>query len=146
MKIYGKIKKGVFNHLKPLCDALIQFEGKEIVIEVRERTKRRTVNQERFYRGVLLTMIRDFENDRQPHINPDNPQVFSLDSMHLWCKMIMGRTKMEMLPNGEYVEVPISNADPELGRMDYEKGNDELRRHYALLGLQLPYPNEVEYI
>jgi hypothetical protein len=145
IKLYGKIVGGKYPFMQALLDGLRAYDGREIVIEIKERVKRRSVNQERFYRGVLLPMIRDFENERQLHTNPDNPQVFSLDSIHLWCKMIMGRTKMEQQPDGEYREVAVSNADPNLGKMDYEKGNDKLRQFYAPLGLQLPYPNEVDY-
>lgn len=136
IKLYGKITNGKYPFPSYLSDAIKSYDGREVVIEIKERPKRRSVNQERFYRGVIIPMVRDFENDRKD-------TAFSLDSIHLWCKLIMGRTKYEKLPDGEYREVAISNADPNLGKMDYEKGNDLLRKHYAKEGLQIPYPNEV---
>jgi hypothetical protein len=138
MKIYGTIKKGVFNHLKPLCDALIQFEGKEIIVEVRERKKVRSIKQNKYYWKVVIPAVVEVlwemgNNEADEEMAHEVCKACFMPPEGI--KKVKGR-KREM----EHRSTRF------LSTKGFEAYTETIRQWAASEGKQILLPNEVEYI
>jgi hypothetical protein len=138
MKIYGTIKKGVFNHLKPLCDALIQFEGKEIVIEVRERKKVRSLKQNKYYWKVVIPAV--VEVLWELGNNEADEEM-----AHEVCKAVFMPPEGIKKVKGRKKEIE-HRSTRFLSTKGFGAYTETIRQWAASEGKQILLPNEVEYL
>jgi hypothetical protein len=123
-------------HSHPSCIQKMRELG-QFYIELRPFSKHRSARQERFYRGVILPMIRKFEMDARN-------KTFTLGDVHNYVKVrILGRTENVELLDGTFQESIISNADPRNTTLSWEEEMERIRAHYAEKGLVLPLPHEL---
>lgn len=99
--------------------------GAEQVISL----KSRSLNENRYFHGVLLPLICDYTGDEP-------------EAMKLYLKRKFGWMKTETVC-GEVVEVPMSTAA--MLTVDFEKFMSQIRMWGDTKGIYLPEPNELPH-
>jgi hypothetical protein len=138
MKIYGKITGGVFAGLKALCDFLYSFEGKEVVIEVRELRRIRSIKQNKYYWKVVIPAVVEVlwemgNNEADEEMAHEVCKACFMPPEGI--KKVKGR-KREM----EHRSTRF------LSTKGFEAYTETIRQWAASEGKQILLPNEVEYI
>jgi hypothetical protein len=113
---------------KSLFDIELQgYEGKEIFVTLSEAKRSRSLNQNRYYWGVVLKIL-------------GNEFGYSVDEMHDILKQKFLENK-EVEFNGESFKVYKSTTS--LTTKEFEEYTANIRRWAAELSVQVPEPNEV---
>lgn len=101
MKFVGKINGFVFERQKQLIDSFRKFEGKKVEIEVKEYVKKPTDPQRAYYFAAMVTPI--------VLALREHGAVLDKDQVHDYLMRDIGKnTKIDVLPNGEIIEVRMS--------------------------------------
>lgn len=97
-----------------------------------DATKKRSENQNNFYRGFIVPAVRDFSF----HVNGNN---LTLDETHHdIIRYVWKHTEYRKTFNGELVEERKSSTESDTQL--WEIYQDITRAYFANLGLQLPFP------
>lgn len=126
----GKLPARVFQELTRLAK---RFEGKTLVIEVREQKRRRSSNQNAYYFGVVVKLVAQMFRDAGNWVDEDE--------VHEFLKQHVGKLSQNVVtPDGEVLKVPASTK--RLSTMDFEVYLDRIRTWAAEYGCMIPLPNE----
>lgn len=119
---------------KAIAGLIAKVPGKRIKITIALYKRRRSENQNAFYWGVILPMMKDAINEYGNQMNEDEAHEFIKEE-------IWKHTKTITRPDGS--KKPIIRSSTELTTTEWEE-KIELTRAWAAfeLGLILPYPNE----
>lgn len=121
-------------HAKRVGEAIRAFDGKRVLISVKEMKKIRSLNQNAFYQGPFVEYIRQRLLECGHRL--------SHDDIHSGLRDTYAKNGYTIfLPDGSPFKVPPSTA--RLPTMEFEGYLDEIRADYAArFDWQLPYPNE----
>lgn len=108
-------------------------EGKKIIVSLRPFTKRRSCQQNAFYWGVAVPLIRQMFFDAGT--------VCSAEEIHLFLKQYVGKITKEITkPDGEICSVPAESK--KLTTAEWEDYLTAIRAWAAEFGCIIPMPNE----
>lgn len=129
----GKLAEGVFITIR---DLIAKMEGKNLVITIKEQKRQRSQKQSRFYRGVVIPVVREvFYNAGRP---------ISAHGAHVFCKVsIGGMSNMVQAPSGEWVDDIETSVN--LTTEQWEIWINQIRAWVAEWGQDgeiVPFPNE----
>lgn len=125
----GKLAVSVSVSIKNL---LKMYDGKKVSIAITEHKKKRSVNQNAFYWGVLLPAVRLWLYEQG--INFDAEETHEFVVRHIWK-----HTELINLDENLY-ERRLSSKN--LNTMEWEQYMDLTRQWAAEKGFELPFPNE----
>lgn len=111
-----------------------RMDGKRLVISVREQKRRRSLNQNAYYWGVVVELV------TQMFVEAGNS--ISRDDVHDFLKQHVGKLEREIhTPDGEVVTTLGSTAA--LTTQEFEVYLEKIRAWAAEFGLVIPLPGEV---
>lgn len=126
----GKLPDRVFNELARVAG---RFEGKTLVVEVREQKRRRSTSQNAFYWSVVVKAVTQMFRDAGNWVDEDE--------VHEFLKNHVGKLSQNVVtPDGEVLKVPASTK--RLSTIDFELYLDRIRAWAAEYGCQIPLPHE----
>ena len=126
----GKLKKN-----RDLISEVIQsLEGKDIVITIEKKRKKRSNNQNAYYHGIVIPILKQgFYNNLGEHVGTDEIHTF-LKNRFLFKEIVNEQ-------NAEIIKMPQSTT--ELSTIQFEEYLDKIREFATeFLSIQIPLPNE----
>lgn len=133
-KVYTAIKPDgriPSEQAKLLRDAILQHVGKDVLITIERKRKRRSLNQNAFMHGAFFESL----SDMFLHYGMDYDEATVKEIF----KHQFGVKRVIELPNGSREVICASTR--EYTTAECEEAMEKARRHYAEYW-QLPYPNE----
>lgn len=120
----AQIKTGiiVFEKPKEAYKYIEGFEGKYVEVVVRKERSERSNNQNNYYWGVVLQLLSDHTG-------------YTTDEMHEICK------HQFLIVHGQFDYV---KSTTKLNTVEFEKYLDDIKNWAAVLGVNIPNPNECE--
>lgn len=116
-----------------LAAVLSRMEGKRIILTVREQKRRRSLNQNAYYWGVVVEMVTGMFREAGNNVNPEE--------VHEFLKLRVGKLSRVMVtPHGEVVKSLASTTS--LSTQEFEVYLEKVRAWAAEFGLVIPLPNE----
>jgi hypothetical protein len=135
VEIESKVLNGKLEKNRELLSEVIQsLEGKDIVIIIEKRRKKRSNPQNAYYWSVVLPMMQTgFYNNLGEHVGIQEAHEF-----------LKGRFLFREVVNQELGEViKLSKSTTELSTIEWEEYMDSIRAFSTeFLGIQIPLPNE----
>ena len=135
VEIDSKVVNGKLEKNRDLISEVIQsFEGKDIVITIEKKKKRRSNPQNAYYWSVVLPMMQTgFYNNLGEHVGIQEAHEF-----------LKGRFLFREVVNQELGEViKLSKSTTELSTIEWETYMDQIRSFSTeFLGINIPLPNE----
>lgn len=115
-------------------EAIRAFNGKRIVVAIKEMKRKRSLNQNNFYQGPFVEAVR-------LNLLECGYRV-SHDDIHGGLRDAYAKNSFTIyLPDGTPFRVPPSTA--RMATLEFEDYLEEIRSDYATrFGWQLPFPNE----
>jgi len=128
----GKLPPSVSQQI---TSCLSGFEGKRVIVAIREQKKRRSLNQNAYLWSVVYGRIVDVFREYGNNVDAED--------VHAYCKDNIGKLKQVFVtPNGEVLTGPGSTA--KLSTIEFEVYAEKVRAWAAeTLGIGIPLPNEV---
>lgn len=124
-------KLSVYRH-QELTDWRLKHTGKEVVLSLKVKRKYRSTNQNGYYWGCVVPMVRDAMNSYG--------NEFDSDTAHEFLKKEFNTKEVEV-HEGHFVKVPVSTSD--LDTAEFSAYIELIRRFAAeVLGIYIPNPNE----
>lgn len=119
--------------LHRLLDAIAKMDGKRLILTLKEQKRRRSLNQNSYYWGVVIPpIVRMFRE----HGNMVDGQ-----DVHEFLKLRVGKLAMNIVtPDGEVVKSLGSTA--KLTTMEMEVYLERVRAFAAEYGVAIPLPGE----
>jgi hypothetical protein len=109
------------------------FEGKRVTVSLAESKRTRTNNQNAFWWGVCIPIIRSWF--------AEHGYNFDAEEVHDWIvRRVWKQTEVILGPDGEPYERRLSST--KLSTVEWERAIDEVRRCGAEHGLVIPFPRE----
>ena len=128
--VNGQIKR----NRNLVLEAIKSFEGKTIILTIERQTKKRTNNQNAYYHGVLIPILKNAIKDSWG-------EVWSSERCHEFCKMQFNFTEKVNEETGEIVRLPKSTTENTTTAM--EEYHSEIRNFIKeWFGADCPLPNE----
>jgi hypothetical protein len=126
----GKLEK----NRELLSDVIKSLEGKDIVIIIEKKRKKRSNPQNSFYHGVVIPLMKQgFYNSLGEHVGTDEIHTF-LKNRFLFKEIVNEQ-------NAEIIKMPQSTT--ELTTIQFEEYLDKIREFSTeFLGIQIPLPND----
>ncbi len=113
--------------------AIKELAGKFVRVSVEEYKPLRSLNQNRFYFGVVIPAIRE-------HLAQFGA-VLSPEEVHDWTvKKVWKHCELVQMPDGEVYDKRLSSKN--LTTADWEAKIELTRAYWAERGLILPFPHE----
>jgi hypothetical protein len=135
IEIESKVLNGKLEKNRDLISEVIQsLEGKDIIITIEKKKKKRSNPQNSFYWSVVLPMMQTgFYNNLGEHVGIQEAHEF-LKARFLFREVV----------NQELGEViKLSKSTTELSTIEWEEYMDSIRAFSTeFLGIQIPLPNE----
>ncbi|MDA7514223.1 hypothetical protein N8508_00380 [bacterium] len=129
---YSEVKNGSISNSASIRNAIHSFEGKRIEISIQIAKKKRSVEQNRYYYGVVVPIVTAALIDSGVRVTDGNTHDF---------------LKLEFLKydvpteNGEYITMVKSTT--ELSTSEFMDYTAEIQQWAAeFLGIEIPNPNE----
>lgn len=135
VEIITEIRNGKFVRNRPtIKKAVEQFDGKTIVITIQQQRTQRSNNQNNYYWGVIVPMVRS-------GLNETTGEVFSNNEVHEWLKHQFNFKELINEETGEIVKLPKSTSDN--STTEQEVYHEQIRR-FAIewFNIIIPLPNE----
>lgn len=139
-KALGSVKNGQLSVYRKdkLLNTLQDYEGCIVEIIIRKKTKGRSVQQNRYYWGIVLDIVKD-------GLTEVNGERYDLQSAHKEVKKHLNGFEVLDFENMKIEVEPESTAD--LPSEEFEALMEDLRRWaYEFLKVTIPLPNELEII
>jgi hypothetical protein len=95
--IRGFVQGGRFSQRMFLADVIKGYEGKDLVITVRQMRKRRTDKQNMYWWGTVVRMVLE-RLKAEPKIDQDVRDSLTLDDAHNIIKIAIGVSRTVALP------------------------------------------------
>lgn len=120
----AQIKTGIiiFDRPKEAYGYLQTLEGKYVEVVVRKERSERSNNQNNYYWGVVLQLLSDHTG-------------YTTDEMHEICK------HQFLIVHGKFDYV---KSTTKLNTVEFEEYLDKIKNWAAVLGVNIPNPNECE--
>lgn len=118
---------------KVILDALQRMEGKKVEVTIAEYRKKRSNNENRFYFGVVLPMVKAYLMESGDNLDLEETHEFIV--RHIWK-----HTKI-IQRDGEVMEVRLSST--RLSTTEWEQMIELTRVWAAHHGFDIPYPQEL---
>jgi hypothetical protein len=126
----GKLPNAIANRL---AAELNHLDGKRVVITVKEQKRRRSMNQNSYYWGVVVAAVTEMFRDAGNYVDADN--------LHDFLKLRVGELGPNIVtPDGKMTKSLGSTA--KLSTMKFEWYLERIRAWAAEFGLVIPLPNE----
>lgn len=126
----GKLPKAVSERIAAV---IRQFDGKRVVVTVKEQKRRRSLNQNAFYWGVVVQMVTQMFRDAGNYVDPED--------VHDFLKLRVGKlTQVFVSPDGKVIKSIGSTT--KLSTQEFEVYLERIRAWAAEFGLVIPLPNE----
>ena len=134
-KFYPKVNNGVISPAirANIADAIKTLDGKNIVITIEERSKRRSEKQNDFMWGFVIPPIKQMFEDAGTPCTPNDVHAFLKEH-------VLGMMKMMVLPDGTRRAVVESSTLK--NTKEWEDNMEKIRAWAAGWGVTIPYPNE----
>ena len=117
-------------------DALRMLSGKAVTITIERKRRSRSIQQNRYYFGVIVEMI-----TRQ--LIADGWEV-SKEDVHEMMKVKFATKELFNESTGEVMQTTRSTTD--MSTTEFEEFNEACRRWAAeILGMNIPDPNQYEF-
>ena len=117
-----------------LSDVIKSLEGKDIIITIEKKRKKRSNPQNAYYWGIVLPMMQTgFYNNLGEHVGIQEAHEF-----------LKGRFLFREVVNQELGEViKLSKSTTELSTIEWETYMDQIRAFSTeFLGINIPLPND----
>lgn len=109
------------------------LDGKRVRVTVAEVSKKRSLNQNSYYWGVVIAMVREFVNELGNDMDEDE--------VHEFLKRHVGKlATMIKLPDGSVTKALRSTRKLTPG--EFEEYLEKIRAWAAEFGLIVPFPGE----
>jgi hypothetical protein len=135
VEIDSKVLNGKLEKNRDLISEVIQsLEGKDIIITIEKKRKKRSNPQNAYYWGIVLPMMQTgFYNNLGEHVGIQEAHEF-----------LKGRFLFREVVNQELGEViKLSKSTTELSTIEWETYMDQIRAFSTeFLGIQIPLPND----
>lgn len=119
---------------RQIGEAIRQFNGKRILLSIRQQEKLRSLNQNSFYQGPFIEALRVYLLDCGHRVSPEDIHG-GLRDAHAKNSFVIE------LPGGMPFRIPPSTT--RLSTTGFEEYLEEIRARFAEdFGWQLPLPNE----
>ena len=120
----AQIKTGIiiFDRPNEAYGYLQDLEGKYVEVVVRKERSERSNNQNKYYWGVVLQLLSDHTG-------------YTTEEMHCICK------QQFLLIHGQFDYV---KSTTKLNTVEFEEYLDKVKNWAAVLGVNIPNPNEAE--
>jgi hypothetical protein len=126
----GKIPTAVMHRL---LDAVAKMDGKRLILALREQKRRRSLNQNAYYWGVVLPPILQMFREAGNGVDAED--------VHTYLKEHVGKLKQVFVTkDGEVLTGAGSTA--KLSTQEMEVYLDRVRAWAAEYGVAIPLPNE----
>lgn len=110
-----------------------RMEGKRVLVTVREQKRRRSLNQNAFYWGVVVEAVTQMFRDAGNYVDPED--------VHDFLKLRVGKLAQVFVdPNGEVIK--STGSTTKLSTQEFEVYLDRIRAWAAEFGVVIPLPNE----
>ena len=128
--VNGQIKR----NRNLVLEAIKSFEGKTIILTIERQTKKRTNNQNAYYHGVLIPILKNAIKDSWG-------EVWSSERCHEFCKMQFNFTEKVNEETGEIIRMPKSTTENTTTAQ--EEYHSEIRNFIKdWFEVDCPLPNE----
>ena len=128
--IDGQIKR----NRNLVADAIKSFEGKTIILTIEKQTKKRSNNQNAYYHGVLIPILKNAIKDSWG-------EMWSSERCHEFCKMQFNFYERANEDTGEILRLPKSTTENTTTAM--EDYHSEIRNFIKeWFGVDCPLPKE----
>ena len=135
IEIESKVLNGKFKKNRDLIsDVIKSLEGKDIIITIEKKKRKRSNPQNNFYWGIVLPMMQTgFYNNLGEHVGIQEAHEF-----------LKGRFLFREVVNQELGEViKLSKSTTELSTIQFEEYLDKIREFATeFLSIQIPLPNQ----
>ncbi|RYZ34447.1 MAG: hypothetical protein EOP49_34525 [Sphingobacteriales bacterium] len=126
---FGKVK--VFQD-QDLKRWILENAGKDIRIRFQEKKKKRSNNQNSYYWGIMVPMVRRAINDLGHHLSEEDT--------HEFLKSRFNAQQIE-LTEGHYIDIPASTKG--LTTIEFNEYKERIQQFASeMLGIYIPDPNE----
>lgn len=130
----GKIPRLIW---ETLVHCVSKVPGKRVRLTISVYRKKRSNQQNAFYFGVVVPLVRNFFLDKGNNATADEIHIFI--KTNIWKHV-----KKFTLPNGDVVTVPDTST--KFTTAEWEDKMDLIRSFFAEFDLIIPYPHEgVDY-
>lgn len=127
----GKIPTAVLHRL---LHAVGKASGKRLVLVLKEQKRRRSLNQNSFYWGVVVPAVTGMFREHGNYYDDND--------VHEFLKLRVGKLAQNMLmPDGKVVKSLGSTT--KLTTQEFEVYVEKIRAWAAGYGLAIPLPNEI---
>ena len=128
-KAFVKNGKATFQNRERFDNHMLDYEGKAVVITVREQKNRRSLNLNSYYWAVVVKLLSEETG-------------YNKDEMHEVLKSMFLRTKYQI----KGVWIHGTKSTTKLNNKDMQVYIEECKTFASTtLGVYIPDPNEVEY-
>jgi hypothetical protein len=132
--IFTSVKNGKVKDTDSIRQAIQYFEGKDIDIIVRKHKRKRTNPQNNWLWGVAYILI-------QEYIYAMTGEHYSLDDIHEHYKSKGYFGYKKSIITGEL----IPQGSSECCTIDFMEAKTKIQQEWALKGLDIPDPNEIDF-
>ena len=134
-EIISEVKKGILTRNRNLIkDAIVTFEGKQVVIKIEKFKKKRSTQQNRFYYGVIIPIVQNCLKEAG--------HIMTSESTHDLIKLkFLKETLFVNETTGEVIERIKSTT--ELSTSQFMDLLAEINNFtFEYFGVSLPSPND----
>ncbi len=126
----GKLPGRIFDDL---AEVARRFDGKTLVVSIREQKRRRSTNQNAYYWGVVVLRVTAMFREAGNYVDDND--------VHEFLKANVGKLKQNFVtPDGEVLSGPASTA--KLTTTEFEVYLEKVRAWAAQWGCEIPLPHE----
>lgn len=132
---YGKIKDGklLINNRKTFDADLLQLTDQEVEIMVCKKKKTRSNEQSRYYRGVVVLLVKEALKSLGHQL--------SAEETHQFLKSNYNYKEVVNEASGQIIKMPVSTT--ELSKIEFMEYMDRIKKFAAeFLIIYIPDPNE----
>ena len=136
LEYQGKVENGVLNvvHRKRMTEDIKQFEGKNVIITLTRKKKKRSNPQNKYYWGVVVPVVKQGLRDA-------GYPIMGIDKVHDYLKLEFLRDLLVNEDTGEVITVIKSTTELSTSEfMDFLAQVQQWATEF--LNIYIPDPNE----
>lgn len=135
LKRHTFVKNNKFTNWEQFLKELEQFEGKKVIYTI-DSTRPRSIQQNRYYRGVVLPYVKKFLEEKLDG-------KFNSEDIHHELKQNFLGERVVMFGD-RVVRRPLSTT--ELTTQQFVEFTDRIKMRFAEDGLIIPDPNQTDFL
>ena len=135
MTINSRVEGGkLAQNIAKINAEIKKHEGKHIEITIKQKYKRRSIPENKYYFGVVIQIWKDL-------IYQEWGETWSSEQTHEFLKSHCNFKEIVNQNTGEIIKIPLSTAD--LKTIEFEDYLEKCRRlAFDFFNVQIPLPNE----